>query len=76
MNRTVPEVAEFLRCSADVVYELIKSGQLTASRVGRGRGRYLVTPASLDAYLAKTVVRPAPTGPGNQPRRARRGRAA
>ena len=46
---TIAEVCAELRLSRPTVYNLIRSGQLPAYRVGRG-GRYRVTPAALERY--------------------------
>lgn len=45
---TVREAAVLLRCSQDVVYELIYSGQLRALRPSR---RFIIPRAALDAFL-------------------------
>lgn len=50
---TVAEVAETLRVSNMTVYRLIKSGDLTAIRVGKN---YRIRAADLDAYLAGGFV--------------------
>ncbi|MFZ3062877.1 MAG: helix-turn-helix domain-containing protein [Actinomycetota bacterium] len=46
---TVPEVAAMLRVSTMTVYRLIKRGELSAIRVGRG---YRITSQAVDRYLA------------------------
>ena len=46
---TVQEVADLLRVSSMTVYRLIKSGDLSAVRVGRS---FRVSDQDVDAYLA------------------------
>jgi excisionase family DNA binding protein len=46
----VEEVAGIMRVSKMTVYRLIRSGELTATRVGRG---YRVWDSDLFAYLAR-----------------------
>ena len=50
----VPEVARFLRVSKDVVYTLIRSGQLRVRNLypGSRNGRYLIPVSALREYLA------------------------
>jgi excisionase family DNA binding protein len=43
-------VAGILRVSTMTVYRLIRSGELTAARVGRG---YRIWNSDVDAYLAR-----------------------
>lgn len=52
---TVREICEQLRCSSDLVYRAISSGQLAAMRIGRGRkrGRFLVRTDALMNWLLK-----------------------
>ena len=50
---TVAEVAETLRVSNMTVYRLIKSGELTAIRVGKN---YRIRTADLDDYLSGGFV--------------------
>lgn len=52
---TVGEVAELMRVSNMTVYRLIKSGQLSALRVGKN---YRIREADMDRYLAERSVRP------------------
>lgn len=52
---TAAEVADQLRVSTMTVYRLIKSGELSAVRVGRN---YRVRRSDLDAYLESQVVEP------------------
>lgn len=40
--------------------ELIAQRQIEAARVGRGRGRYYVTPQAVEAYLARRTTRAKP----------------
>ena len=46
---TVQEVADLMRVSSMTVYRLIKSGELSAVRVGRS---FRVAETDVDAYLA------------------------
>lgn len=50
---TVAEVADTLRVSNMTVYRLIKSGELTAIRVGKN---YRIRTADLDDYLSGGFV--------------------
>jgi excisionase family DNA binding protein len=52
---TVSEVAELMRVSNMTVYRLIKSGQLSALRVGKN---YRIREADMDRYLSDRSVRP------------------
>lgn len=45
---TVPQVAEELDCSPDVVYAAIASGRLRAAKPGR---KFLIRPEAVDAWL-------------------------
>jgi excisionase family DNA binding protein len=45
---TVPEVAEFLRCTPDYVYRLVRRGEIAAVKNGR---RVLVAPTGLSDYM-------------------------
>ncbi len=47
---TVKEVAETMRVSNMTIYRLIKSGELAATRVGRG---YRIGEGDVEAYLAR-----------------------
>ena len=51
---TVGEVAQMMRVSNMTVYRLIKSGQLSAIRVGKN---YRLRNADLDRYLSERAVR-------------------
>lgn len=51
---TVGEVAVHMRVSNMTVYRLIKSGKLTAIRVGKN---YRIRGADVDKYLAEGAVR-------------------
>ena len=51
---TVAEVAEVLRVSTMTVYRLIKSGDITAIRVGKS---YRIAEPELQGYLASGEVR-------------------
>jgi excisionase family DNA binding protein len=50
---TVSEVAQVMRVSNMTVYRLIKSGQLSAIRVGKN---YRIRETELDRYLHERVV--------------------
>ncbi|HEY8202425.1 MAG TPA: helix-turn-helix domain-containing protein [Actinomycetota bacterium] len=52
---TVSEVAELMRVSNMTVYRLIKSGQLSALRVGKN---YRIREADMDRYLSDRSVHP------------------
>ena len=52
---TVSEVADLMRVSNMTVYRLIKSGQLSALRVGKN---YRIREADMDRYLSDRSVRP------------------
>jgi excisionase family DNA binding protein len=51
---TVAEVANIMRVSNMTVYRLIKSGQLSAIRVGKN---YRIRRADMDRYLSDRAVR-------------------
>jgi excisionase family DNA binding protein len=51
---TVAEVANIMRVSNMTVYRLIKSGQLSAIRVGKN---YRIRRADMDRYLTDRAVR-------------------
>ena len=51
---TVGEVAQLMRVSNMTVYRLIKSGQLSAIRVGKN---YRIRAADIDRYLTERAVR-------------------
>ncbi len=52
---TVAEVAGLLRVSTMTVYRLIRTGELSAVRVGRN---YRVRRHDLDLYLQEQIVEP------------------
>ncbi len=52
---TVAEVAGLLRVSTMTVYRLIRTGELSAVRVGRN---YRVRSHDLDIYLQEQIVEP------------------
>ncbi|MDP8960578.1 MAG: helix-turn-helix domain-containing protein [Actinomycetota bacterium] len=52
---TVAEVAGLLRVSTMTVYRLIRTGELSAVRVGRN---YRVRRNDLDLYLQEQIVEP------------------
>lgn len=51
---TVVEVAQLMRVSNMTVYRLIKSGQLSAIRVGKN---YRIRATDIDRYLSERAVR-------------------
>ena len=57
---TVSEAAAAIGCSERLAYKLIAAGLLGARRVGFGRGKLVVDPPDLAAYLAGSRVEPAP----------------
>lgn len=48
---TVREAASLLRVSKSLVYGLVESGRLSASRLGKGRGAIRITKADLISYI-------------------------
>jgi excisionase family DNA binding protein len=48
---SIEEVAELLGVTYQLIYRLVRSGDLSAARVGK---LYRITPSDLDAYLAKS----------------------
>ena len=48
---SVAEVADYLRCSTQTVYRLIRDGELQAVHIGAGRGRLHVERHALFAYV-------------------------
>jgi excisionase family DNA binding protein len=50
---TADEVAEYLRISTQQVYKLIKSGQIKATNIGKGKIRkeYRITPKDVKLFL-------------------------
>ena len=48
---TVPEVAEWLRISTSLVYQLADAGKLPVHRIGNGRGTIRFRPEDIEAYL-------------------------
>ena len=53
---TVKQVAERLGVSNASVYRLIEAGQLSAHRIGVGRGTLRVSEAALESYLRSVEV--------------------
>lgn len=72
---TVREAAPLLHLGETAVYDLCASGQLPHSRVGPRKGKILISPAALEAYLESCAVAPpaAPTA-ASRPARARTAR--
>lgn len=54
----VAQVATILDVHRTTVYRAIESGDLTAVRLGQGRGGLRVSAAALAAYLAASAVQP------------------
>lgn len=48
---TPPQVARRIKKSPDYVRDCIRRGQLKASNLGKGKPRWVVTPADLDQFL-------------------------
>lgn len=72
---TVPEVAERLHVHADVVRDLIRSGELQAFSVnvrpGSSKPRYRITSDALEQFITRRSIR-TPTRPTRRPRKQRR----
>lgn len=50
---TVREVAEILRVSPSLVYQLVEANKLACHRIGNRNGAIRISPADLDEYLAR-----------------------
>ena len=50
---TVREVAEILRVSASLVYQLVESRKLASHRIGRGNGAIRISAADVEDYLTQ-----------------------
>ena len=50
---TVPEVAQYLRCSVRTVFDLVRRGDLPAVKIGR---LTRITAGQLAAYLNQSVL--------------------
>ena len=50
---TVREVAEVLRVSPSLVYQLVEANKLACHRIGSRNGAIRISPADLDEYLAQ-----------------------
>ena len=48
----VADVAELLRVSASLVYQLVESGKLVVYRIGNGRGAIRFRPQDIETYLS------------------------
>lgn len=57
--RTIEEVAELLGVRYQLIYKLVRAGDLPAIRIGRV---YRITDSDLDAYLESKKTQPAPAG--------------
>ena len=66
---TPESLGEVLHCSADHVRELITSGELSASDIGRGqrRARWRITQAAVDEFLDRRA-----NGRTTKPRRQKK----
>jgi excisionase family DNA binding protein len=54
---------EYLKISPPTMYRIIKSGEITYSKIGTGRGTYRFRQEDLDAYIEKNLVEPRVTPP-------------
>ena len=49
---TVRDVADLLRVSPSLVYQLVETGKIACHRIGRGRGAIRIHPDDLEQFLA------------------------
>lgn len=61
---TIPEAAAALRVSETTVRRLIRSGELRAAKIGRGRGTYRLTKPALVEWLRQLEGRDDDGAPG------------
>jgi excisionase family DNA binding protein len=55
---TAAQVAEYLSCSLQSVYDMIHDGDLPASRIGAGGGTYRISQQDLERFVeSRRVVR-------------------
>lgn len=54
----VPEVAEVLRVSVNMVYDLIKRGSLQAFQLNEGKTKIRIRPSAVEDFLAERVIEP------------------
>ena len=55
LGMTVEEAAEALRVDKKAIFKALQEGGLPARKVGRG---YRISPAAVDAWLARGSVKP------------------
>lgn len=48
---TVADVADWLRVSTSLVYQIVESGKLPVYRIGNGRGAIRFRPEDIEVYL-------------------------
>lgn len=51
----VPAAADFLQCSTGHIYKLLREGEITRCRRGRGQMRTLIRLSSLKNYKARSA---------------------
>jgi excisionase family DNA binding protein len=68
---TVSEAAKEIGLSADAVYDLCRSGALGHRRIGPNRGRIVILPGHVAAYLAASEVSRGVEGPPAQAQKVR-----
>jgi excisionase family DNA binding protein len=65
---TVSDVAERLRISVSLVYQMVESGKLPVIRIGNGRGAVRFTNEDIDSYInSHRVVAISPQSPTIRP---------
>ena len=50
---TVREVADMLRVSPSLIYQLVEAGKLASHRIGKRNGAIRISTTDLDDYLAR-----------------------
>ena len=69
---SVRQAAERMNCSPGTIYALVESKLLDHTRVGRGRGKILISESDIEAYLKARAVAPiAPPPESARPTAAR-----
>lgn len=66
---TVKEAATLLRISSSLVYGLIESGRLPASRLGKGRGAIRIKKSDVAAYVEENRIQKPSEAASVRPRR-------